>query len=138
MRNLTKAFEKETEIHLHSTIDGMSVSPSDDGSANTYSISKFFNADESFDFDFKQFTKDLKNVLQPDDVESTLSGFKFKKVFGLYELNYELELYEDASSSLEIFTLGSTQDSEELVKNLAQFMVNEFVLFKSILDQKEA
>ena len=113
-------------------IDSSMAEISDDDSAVTYSISKFYNLETSANFNVLDFLAEFKKKYRTYDIEANDDGFVLSKELCGFLLNYELDIF-DGSLKLEIYTTGSSDNSPELIKELAGVMLEEFSSFHGLL-----
>lgn len=119
-------------IENNELIDSSAAFLSDDESMITYSVSKFYQLDESPSFNLVSFFKEFKKTYKDYEIESSDDGLILTKQYGQFELKYELEVY-DGSLKLEVFTTDFSDQSVDLVKDLSKFMISEFTTFNSLL-----
>jgi len=130
MNRLIKAFSEI--VDNDEVIDSNMAIISEDESMITYSVSKFHDLSQSQSFNLIAFMGEFKKKYSSYQMESTDDGFMMTKVISGFELNYELDLY-DESLKLEVFTSRLSNESEDSVKDLAKVMLGEFTSFNAML-----
>lgn len=119
-------------IEKNELIDSFAAFLSDDETMITYSVSKFYQFEETESFNLFSFFKEFKKTYKDYDIESSDDGLILTKQYGQFELKYEIEVY-DGSLKLEVFTTNYSDQSVDLVKDLSKFMISEFTTFNSLL-----
>lgn len=117
-------------------IDSFMSSLSDDESAITYSISRFFQIEDSCQFNLFTFYKKIKEQYFDSIQNIDGNSLSISREIGEYTLFIDIDVFEDNSIMLEMHTvILLTASDTEFIKKISEYMLEEFSEVLTILSK---